>query len=66
MSTKTCKQCGKPITGGHYATPDGTFCLECWNKMPRPKKDKLLRLALHRFLNAPTLFTPPPVSPVKL
>jgi recombinational DNA repair protein (RecF pathway) len=60
MGTKTCNQCGKPITGGHYATPDGAFCRECWDKVSPADKYTLRLVALGRFANAPTLFPPPP------
>ena len=26
------KRWGKPIKGGCYNTPDGTFCVDCWDK----------------------------------
>ena len=63
MSAKTCKQCGKLITGGHYATPDGTFCRECWDKVSPEEKYMLKLAALSNLANAPTLFTPPPIHP---
>lgn len=43
-----CKKCGKEIQGGHYNTPNGAYCCECWEKTPQQSKDKVLADALKK------------------
>lgn len=44
-----CKRCGKPIKGGCYNTPDGPFCVDCWeNKISEKTKKNYEKQALKR------------------
>ncbi|WAX09024.1 hypothetical protein BT47P1_00049 [Bacteroides phage BT47P1] len=56
-----CIECGKVIKDGgpRYATPDGSYCCECWANKDQKFKDDMLKRALYgaavrgaRFLNA--------------
>lgn len=46
---KKCKKCGKEIQGGCYNTPEGIYCCECWEKIPKRGKKRLEHEALLRY-----------------
>jgi hypothetical protein len=39
MNRLKCRGCGKEIEGGHYNTPCGVYCCECWDKTPKEVKE---------------------------
>lgn len=43
-----CIECGKVIKDGgpRYATPDGSYCCECWGTKDQKFKDAMLKRAL--------------------
>lgn len=43
-----CIECGKEIREGgpRYATPDGSYCPECWDTKDQKFKDDMLKRAL--------------------
>lgn len=44
-----CEICGKPINGGCYNTPNGLFCVDCWeNKVTKQLKKDCERKVLRR------------------
>ncbi|WAX09522.1 hypothetical protein BT638P2_00003 [Bacteroides phage BT638P2] len=44
-----CIECGKEIINGgpRYATPDGSFCCDCWRNKDQRFKDAMLKRALY-------------------
>lgn len=44
-----CVECGKVIEEGgpRYATPDGSYCPECWDAKDQKFKDFMLKRALY-------------------
>lgn len=44
-----CIECGKTIKDGgpRYATPDGSYCRECWHAKDQKFKDDMLKRVLY-------------------
>ena len=44
-----CIECGKVIKDGgpRYATPDGSYCRECWHAKDQKFKDEMLKRVLY-------------------
>lgn len=58
-----CIECGKEIVDGgpRYATPDGSFCCDCWEK-----KDQKFILGTHESLRERCIMCGKPVHPSRL
>lgn len=41
-----CVKCKRAITGAHYNTPIGKYCIQCWDKVSQRTKARLERQAL--------------------
>ena len=45
-----CIKCKCEISGAHYNTPAGRYCVKCWDKVPARKK-KMMEQVMKNQLN---------------
>ena len=48
MEKAICKQCGCEIKAGCYNTPNGTYCVDCWEQKPRQEREEIFKTSLRR------------------
>lgn len=51
-----CIKCKCEIHGAHYNTPDGRYCVKCWDNVPKIKKQKLEQQLIRALSSTPSLF----------
>ena len=51
-----CIKCHCEISGAHYNTPAGRYCVKCWAKVSPRKKELMQKLAMERLMSAGNLF----------
>lgn len=56
QSKLRCIKCKCEISGAHYNTPAGRYCIQCWGKVSPRKKKLMEKLAIERLANMGKLF----------
>lgn len=51
-----CVKCRCEISGAHYNTPIGRYCIKCWEKVPARKKKMMEQLAMERLTDSGRFF----------